>query len=338
MYAGCLKAKEGRLEEGLGCTEALVANGNDLSVGQLVGLFESRGLGGGLHLLLKVEGNVAKLLLDVAYDFALCGGGKRVASLHEDLDEMLGEVPSGEVEAENGVGKGVALIDGDGVSDAVARVEDNTRGSARGVEGEDGLDGDVEGWGVEGLEHDLGHLLAVGLWIERGLGEEDGVLFGGDSELVVEGVVPDLLHIVPISHDTVLNRVLESEDTSLRLGLVTDIRVLAKDGSAGVVEECRQGMSVRPATLSQEPASAHLLAHADHHTLVAGSTNNRGEDGSGRVITGETGCTAGGHSVGGGCNAELSMRSLARSYARTHGCGTCKLTLAHSGTIVDDEL
>ena len=33
--------------------------------------------------------------------------------------------------------------------------------SARGVEGEDGLDGDVHGRHVERLEHDLGHLLAV---------------------------------------------------------------------------------------------------------------------------------------------------------------------------------
>ena len=46
---------------------------------------------------------------------------------------------------------------------------------------------------VEGLEHDLRHLLAVGLGVERCLGQEDGVLLGRDAELVVEGVVPDLL-------------------------------------------------------------------------------------------------------------------------------------------------
>ena len=38
--------------------------------------------------------------------------------------------------------------------------------------------------------HDLGHLLAVGLGVEGGLSEQDGVLLGGDAELVVEGVVP----------------------------------------------------------------------------------------------------------------------------------------------------
>ena len=47
------------------------------------------------------------------------------------------------------------LVDGDGVGDSISRVEDDSGGTARGVQGEDGLDGDVHGGGVEGLEHDL---------------------------------------------------------------------------------------------------------------------------------------------------------------------------------------
>jgi hypothetical protein len=35
------------------------------------------------------------------------------------------------------------------------------------------------------------------------------VLFGGNAKLVVEGVVPDLLRVVPVGHDTVFNGVLE---------------------------------------------------------------------------------------------------------------------------------
>merc|ERR1719295_878501 len=58
------------------------------------------------------------------------------------------------------------------------------------------------------------------------LGEEDGLLLGGNAELVVEGVVPDLLHVVPVGDDSVLNGVLQGEDTPLGLGLVTDVGVL----------------------------------------------------------------------------------------------------------------
>merc|ERR1711936_540716 len=56
--------------------------------------------------------------------------------------------------------------------------------------------------------------------------EEDGVLLGGNTKLIVEGVMPDLLHVIPVGNDSVLNGVLQGEDSSLGLGLVSDIGVL----------------------------------------------------------------------------------------------------------------
>ena len=61
------------------------------------------------------------------------------------------------------------------------------------------------------------------------------MFLGSHTQLIVEGVVPDLLHIAPVGHDTVLDGVLEGEDASLVLGLASYIGV--------------------------------LLAHANHHTL-----------------------------------------------------------------------
>ena len=153
----------------------------------------------------------------------------------------------------------VALIDGHIVGDAVAGVEHDTcarvesevsgcallgaRGAARrsgrggggswaltggtagGVKGQHCLDGHVHGRNVEGLKHDLGHLLAVGLGVEGRLGEQGGVLLGGHAELVVEGVVPDLLHVVPVGDDAVLNGVLEGQDTPLALRLVSHVGI-----------------------------------------------------------------------------------------------------------------
>merc|ERR1719473_147269 len=255
--AALLHAEEGRLEEGLGAAEALVADGDDLTIGKLVLALKGARLGGRLHLRLEVEGDVAELLLDVTDNLTLGSRGERVAALGEDLHEVVSEVTASQVKTLDGVGKGVTLVDGDGVGDTITRVEDNTGGTARGVQGKHGLDGDVHGGGVEGLEHDLGHLLAVSLGVEGGLGEEDGVLLGGNAELVVEGVVPDLLHVVPVGHDTVLNGVLEGEDTTLGLGLVTDVAV--------------------------------LLAHADHDALVARAANNGRENGAGSVVTSKTG-------------------------------------------------
>lgn len=39
------------------------------------------------------------------------------------------------------------------------------------------------------------------------------MLFGCDTQLVVERVVPDLLHIVPVGYDAMLDRILERENT-----------------------------------------------------------------------------------------------------------------------------
>ena len=58
------------------------------------------------------------------------------------------------------------------------------------------------------------------------LGKEYWVLFWGDTEFVVEGMMPDLLHIIPVCDDTVFNWVLEGEDTSLALGFISYVGVL----------------------------------------------------------------------------------------------------------------
>merc|ERR1719308_435633 len=222
---------------------------------ELVGLLEGGGGSSSGHLLLEVKGNIAELLLDVTDNLPLGSGGEGVATLSQDLHEVVGQLTASKVKTDNGVGEGITFIDGDSVRDTVTRVHDNTSGTARGVQGENGLDSDIHGGGVEGLEHDLGHLLPVGLGVEGSFSEEDGLLLGGHTELIVHGVVPDLLHVVPVGDDSMLHGVLEGEDTPLGLGLVTNIGV--------------------------------LLPHADHHTLVAGAADNGGEDSPGGVISSE---------------------------------------------------
>merc|ERR1712079_959007 len=164
--------QEAGLEESLGAPETLVADGDDLAVRQLVGLLQGGGGGGSGHLLLEVQGNIAQLLLDVPDNLPLGSGGEGVAPLGEDLHQVVCEVTASQVEPENGMGESVTLVDGHGVGDTIAGVHHNAGGTAGGIQGEDSLDGDVHGGRVEGLEHDLGHLLPVGLGVEGGLSEE----------------------------------------------------------------------------------------------------------------------------------------------------------------------
>lgn len=67
--------------------------------------------------------------------------------------------------------------------------------------------------------------LPVGFRVEGSLSEEDWVLFWGNAKLIVEGVMPDLLHIIPVGNNSVLNGVFQGKDTSLALGLISYIAV-----------------------------------------------------------------------------------------------------------------
>merc|ERR1719474_2306791 len=136
------------------------------------------------------------------------------------------------------MGKGITFIDGDTMGNTITRVYDNTGGTAR----------CIHGGHVEGLKHDLSHLLTVSLGVEGSLGKENRLFLRGNTKLVVEGVVPDLLHIIPVGDDSMLNGVFEGEDTSLGLGFISNIGI--------------------------------LLSHTNHHTLVARATNNGWEDSS----------------------------------------------------------
>jgi len=227
--------QEGWLEEGLWTTEPLVANGDDLTVGQLVALLQGGRRCSSGHLLLKVKSNIAELLLDVSDDFSLSCCCEGVTTLCQDLHEIISEVTTSEIKPHDGVGKSVTFIDGYSVGDTITRVQNDTSGTTRSVQGQHSLDGHVHSWRVECLEHDLGHLFTVGLGIEGSLCQEDGVFLWGHTELVVEGVMPDLLHVVPVGDDAVFDGVLEGEDTSLGLSFITHVAV--------------------------------FLTHTDHHTL-----------------------------------------------------------------------
>merc|ERR1719328_559692 len=95
--AAGLHSEEGRLEESLRAAETLIANGDDLAVGKLIGLLKGGGGCSSGHLLLEVKSNIAELLLDVTDNLTLSGGGERVAALSEDLHEVVGELTSSKI-------------------------------------------------------------------------------------------------------------------------------------------------------------------------------------------------------------------------------------------------
>ena len=148
-------SKEGGLEKGLGTSESLVTDGDDLSVRQLVAFLQAGARSCGTHFLLEVESNIAQLLFDVTDDLTLGGGGEGIATLGQNLHEIVSQVPAGQVQSKDGMGKSVALVDWNCVTHAITAVKHDTSCTTRGVERQHSLDGDVHGGRVEGLEHNL---------------------------------------------------------------------------------------------------------------------------------------------------------------------------------------
>ena len=112
------------------------------------------------------------------------------------------------------MGKGKSFIDRNSVGDTITRIQYDTSRPTRGIQREYSLDGDVEGWGVESLKHDLGHLFTVGFGVKRSFSQENWVLLGGNTQFIVESMMPDLFHVIPISDNTMFDRVLEGKNTT----------------------------------------------------------------------------------------------------------------------------
>jgi len=74
-----------------------------LAVWQFVALLQ-RGRGsGGCHLMLKVQGHVTQFFLDVAYDLALGGGRKGVTPLGQDLHQVICQIATSQIQAQDSV-------------------------------------------------------------------------------------------------------------------------------------------------------------------------------------------------------------------------------------------
>merc|ERR1719507_1344465 len=212
-----------RVEKCLGAAEALLANGDHIPIGELVGLLQV--LIRLCHLCFEVKGDISESLLDVTHDLLLGVYHKGVAAFCEELDHVLRHVPAGQVQAKDGMRQCETLVDGHRVCDTITGVQHETRCPPGSIQGEHCLDLDVHLRHVEGLKHDLQHSLAICLGVHWGLGQQDRVLLWCHAQLAEEGVLPNLLHVIPARDNTVLDGVIQGEHTSNSYRFVTHVEL-----------------------------------------------------------------------------------------------------------------
>ncbi|BAT11612.1 Os10g0510050 [Oryza sativa Japonica Group] len=105
--------------------------------------------------------------------------------------------------------KGITFVDWDCVTDTISRIQDNTYCTSTSIEGKHGLNSDIHGWNAECLKHNLCHLLPVGLRVKWSLRKKNWMLFWCYTKLIVECVVPNFLHVIPVAYNSMLNGVFQ---------------------------------------------------------------------------------------------------------------------------------
>ena len=80
----------------------------------------------------------------------------------------------------------------------IAGIQHNAGATTGNVQRKISLNCQIHSVCVEGLEHDLCHLLAIVLGVQGSFNQEDGMLLGSDTQLIVESVMSDLLQLVTI--------------------------------------------------------------------------------------------------------------------------------------------
>ena len=105
------------------------------------------------------------------------------------------------------------------------------------------------------------------------------------TQLVVESVVPYSLHVVPIRHDAVLDRVLEGQDTTLSLRLISDEMVFPWQVS--VSEATCYATNRQSRGESKLHSAVKLLVHPDHDARHLRAPDDGRKDCSGSVVARE---------------------------------------------------
>jgi hypothetical protein len=93
------------------------------------------------------------------------------------------------------------------------------------------------------------------------------MFFRGNSEFVEEGMMPDSFHVIPVADDTVTDGVLKVKDTSLGLGLITDVGFL-------VIHTNHEGWVLGSSYESRETASWCIITSNTSFALTGTVINN----------------------------------------------------------------
>lgn len=153
-------------------------------------------------------------LFDPLHDFELGSSVEDVASPPQQELQVLRDIASAKVYSLYRIVDGEAFKDWAGMANTVSAIQDDARRLTTSVQTEHGLLLEEYLRRAKLLKEDVCSFHSITVWIERWLCQKNGVLLGGDLQFV-EDMSPKLLHIIPVLNDSVLNWIVEFENSSV---------------------------------------------------------------------------------------------------------------------------
>mmetsp|Transcript_19678 Transcript_19678/g.43652 ORF Transcript_19678/g.43652 Transcript_19678/m.43652 type:complete len:205 (+) Transcript_19678:666-1280(+) len=198
-----------------------------------------------------------------------------MSPLSQQLHHVLRQVTPGQVHTKHRVGQSVPLVDRHSVRHTITAVHHHSGGTTRRIQRQHSLDLHVHRRHVEGLEHDLGHALTIRLRVQRSFSQQHRMLLRGDPQLIIKRMRPNLLHVVPVRHNPMFNRIFQSQDSSLALCFIPHIAVLVvhPDHDPLHLRSTHDGRKHRPRRIiTSESSLAHPgpVVHNQSGNLILG--------------------------------------------------------------------
>mmetsp|Transcript_8499 Transcript_8499/g.12877 ORF Transcript_8499/g.12877 Transcript_8499/m.12877 type:complete len:271 (+) Transcript_8499:356-1168(+) len=220
-----------RLKKNLRSSEAFSPQGQDLSIRKTVFyiLFlhpstrepiPSSWLVGFLFFC-RVKCHTARPLLDLPHGITLGTGLEGISCPSQFNLEVVCDITPSQVHSLNSMRHRKPFKHRHCVRHTISRIKNNPSCSPRGVQGENSLGGKEESGGRERFKEDLGGFLAVASRIQRSFSKKNRVLRRLCVQLLI-CLFPQLLHIPPPGHNTMLHGIVNPHQASKILSFLTN--------------------------------------------------------------------------------------------------------------------
>ena len=173
------------------------------------------GFQGQLVVHLDVARNEAEFLFYFPHNLKIGCAIEGISSHVQQLRQVVGNMAAGDVEPFESGFDDIAVEDRETVSDTIASIQEQGSDQPLSIQGHQSLIAVLQTPDIELFEHYFHHANFIGHWVHYRFGEEDGPALGVSHSDLVEGVLKEDFHVLPVFDDALLSGVAELQQGSI---------------------------------------------------------------------------------------------------------------------------